>query len=137
MEAQPIKIARVHLEQMQASAAAETPLEACGLLAGKDGQSQAVFPIQNELASPTRYRMAAKEQLQAFLAIERSGLDLLAIYHSHPSGPELPSKTDLAEALYPGVAHLIWSHKNGVWSCLAFSLDGGRIEPLEFQLLDE
>lgn len=134
MGKQPIKIARSHWEQMQAHAMEGVPLEACGLLAGKDGQSQAVFQISNELASQTHFRMDAKEQLNAFTAMEHADWDLMAIYHSHPAGPAHPSETDLVEALYPGIAHLIWSPIQGIWSCLAFSLDDGQVQALEFML---
>jgi proteasome lid subunit RPN8/RPN11 len=119
-----LKIARLHWEQMRAHVAAEAPLEACGLLAGVHGISRAVFPIQNELASPTHFRMQPNEQLKAFSEIERTGWQLLAIYHSHPAGPPRPSQTDVAEALFPGITHLIWSPQNGEWNCAAFLLDG-------------
>ncbi len=119
-----LKIARGHWEQMRAHVAAEGPLEACGLVAGLDQKSHAVFRIQNELASSTQFRMEPNEQLKALLEIERAGWQMLAIYHSHPAGPPRPSQTDVAEARYPGVAHLIWSPKNGEWNCGAFLLDG-------------
>ncbi|MEX2160442.1 MAG: M67 family metallopeptidase [Anaerolineales bacterium] len=129
-------IRREHWEAMRAHVSAEYPQEACGLLAGQGGTSQAAFPIGNELVSPTHFRMDAKQQLETFLAIERAGWQLLAIYHSHPAGPPHPSQRDLQEALYPGVAHLIWSKADG-WTCLAYSLDDGRIQALEYQRLDE
>jgi proteasome lid subunit RPN8/RPN11 len=120
-----LKIARAHWEEMRAHVTAEAPLEACGLLAGSEGTSQAVFRIQNELASSTHFRMQSKEQLKAFLAIEGAGWQLQAIYHSHPEGPPRPSQTDVAEALYPGIVHLIWSAQESEWNCAAFLLDGG------------
>lgn len=118
---------------MRAHVAAEAPLEACGLLAGVGGRSVHVFRIENELASPTQFRMEARQQVDAFLQIEKNAWELLAIYHSHPAGPPSPSKTDLAEALYPGVAHLIWSFDLS-WNCRAFLLDGGIIQTLEYEL---
>lgn len=130
----PIKrlhVARAHWEQMNAQVAAAAPLEACGLLAGAQGASQHIFEITNELASPTHFSMAPSEQLAALLEIERHGWELLAIYHSHPAGPPQPSRTDLAEARYPGVAHLIWAQDAGVWSCRGFLLDGGEIREID------
>jgi proteasome lid subunit RPN8/RPN11 len=131
-----LTIRRGHWEAMRSHVSAEDPQEACGLLAGKGGISEAAFPITNELASPTHFRMNAKQQLETFLALERAGWQLLAIYHSHPAGPPHPSQRDLQEALFPGVAHLIWSKAEG-WTCLAYSLDDGRIQALEYQPLDE
>lgn len=132
-----VVIRRKHWEEMRAQMAAVAPLEACGLLAGGVSGSEAVFAIENELASATHFRMNARQQVAAFAAIEEAGWTLLAIYHSHPGGPPHPSETDLAEALYPGVAHLIWAQGAGVWNCRAFLLDGGQIQGLEYQLQAE
>jgi len=127
-------IPRANWEQMRAHVAAEAPLEACGLLAGKEGQSHAVYQITNELTSRERFRMQPNEQLKAFEEIEKAGLQLQAIYHSHPPGPPRPSKTDVAEALYPGVIHLIWSPEDEEWNCVAFLLDGGGVAAVEWKL---
>ncbi len=115
-------IASIHWEQMRDDVARRAPEEACGIVAGRGGQSRRVFEITNAERSPTRYRMAPEEQLQAMLAIEDRGWDLQAIYHSHPNGPEIPSPTDVAEAAYPEAIHLIWSVNHGKWQCRAFTI---------------
>jgi proteasome lid subunit RPN8/RPN11 len=66
-----------------------------------------VIPVENELHSPVRFRMAAQEQLKAFLRFEERGLELVGLFHSHPAGPVHPSPTDLAEFAYPGVLTVI------------------------------
>jgi proteasome lid subunit RPN8/RPN11 len=129
-----LKIHKQHWIEMRDHVADEAPLEACGLLAGTDRESLHVFLIANELASATRFRMDAKQQVAAFQQIERNGWDPIAIYHSHPAGPPTPSQTDLVEALYHGVAHLIWSFDSD-WICRAFSLDGGIVQTLEYALV--
>lgn len=58
------------------------------------------------------------------LRIEGLGLDLVGIYHSHPSGPPGPSPTDFADAAYPEAAYLIWFPGGGGWACRAFDLLG-------------
>jgi proteasome lid subunit RPN8/RPN11 len=85
------------------------PLEACGLVVGTEYHSKAFLPVSNELQSPSAFRMDPQEQLNAFLWMEKQHLDLLAIFHSHPQGPQTPSATDIAEFFYPGVASLIWT----------------------------
>ncbi len=121
-----------HYLAMQRHVAAEAPLEACGLVAGRDdGVSVAVYPIPNALHSPTRYRMDPRAQVRAFFAMEAAGLTLLAIYHSHPQGPPRPSATDLREATYT-VPYLIWAPVGETWLARAFLLgnDGAREVPL-------
>ncbi|MCA9935003.1 MAG: M67 family metallopeptidase [Ardenticatenaceae bacterium] len=100
------------LHVMLAQAQAEYPLEACGLLGGENGRASHLYAIENQLHSPTRYEMAPVQQLQAMLHIEEHDSELLAIYHSHPRGPQTPSPTDIALAYYPGVVYLIISLQN-------------------------
>lgn len=88
------------------------PQEACGLLAGKDGRIAHIYMIENILHSPTAYEMDPRQQLEAMLHAEKQGLELLAAYHSHPSGPGIPSATDIAQAYYPDMLQLIISLQN-------------------------
>lgn len=130
---QRLRIAPQHMQQMAAHVAACSPLEACGLVAAaSEGESVRVFLIENEVASPTHYSLQPRQQLEAFMEMERRGWLLLAIFHSHPNGPAHPSQTDLAEARYPGVVHLIWApDAAGGWACRAFLLDDGQVAELE------
>lgn len=121
-----------HWSQMLAHVAESASMEACGLVAGIDQESSHIYEISNELKSPIRYRMSPKEQLTAFLDMEKNEWDLLAIYHSHPQGPAYPSRVDLSEAAYPGIIQLIWSQAKGKWECKAF-LFGGQ-EAIETSL---
>ncbi len=83
------------------------PEEGCGLLFGKDQQVENVFPVTNQLHSPVRFYMNPVELVNAFEFMDSSGLSLLGIFHSHPTGPQTPSETDIKEFNYPGVASII------------------------------
>jgi len=108
-----LTIERPFLDQMLQHLQAEYPLEGCGLLAGDGmGWVTAVYPIRNILQSPTNYEMDPRQQIQAFLDIEANGWQMVAIFHSHPQGPESPSPTDIALAFYPEAAHIIVSLQN-------------------------
>lgn len=86
------------------------PEEGCGLVAGDDaGRVTAVYPIENSLHSPTAFKMNPQQQIQAMLELEANDWQLLAIYHSHPHGPETPSRTDIQQATYPEALTLIVS----------------------------
>jgi proteasome lid subunit RPN8/RPN11 len=134
------------------------PEEACGLVGSPQSDGPAgpspvngaqtieaviVLPVENELHSQVRFRMAPAEQLKAFYRLEEQKLELAAIYHSHPQGPVHPSATDLAEFAYPGVWMVILSPldpalskhtpplKNApavaaaVWQARVFRIDNG------------
>lgn len=105
-----LTIERPFLNQILAHLQAEYPLEGCGLLAGNEaGWVTAVYPIDNTLQSPTAYEMDPRQQIQAMIDLEAKGWRLLAIYHSHPQGPEHPSPTDVALAFYPEAVNIIVS----------------------------
>ena len=111
--------------EMRDHVAQHAPLEACGLLAGKTDRAEEVIPVRNQAQSPERFVMDPYEQLKAFDWIESNGLDLLGIFHSHPSGPEILSVTDIAEAAYD-VVHLIWSFNDDLWKLRGFWIENGQ-----------
>ena len=128
-------IARAHWDEMRRHVAAHAPLEACGLVAGRAGTSAAVITVTNALGSPVQFRMDAQEQFRAFEQIEAADQDILAIFHSHPNGPPVPSPTDLAEAAYP-VVNLIWTLVNGEWTARGFWIEGGVYTEVTLELVE-
>lgn len=97
------------VEELIAHAAAHNPEEACGLLAGIENRARGFYPVENILHSPTAFEMDPLQQVRAMLAMETKGLELVAICHSHPSGPPWPSSMDVAQAYYPDSAQIIIS----------------------------
>ncbi|MCA9916700.1 MAG: M67 family metallopeptidase [Anaerolineales bacterium] len=105
-----ILIKRAFLNQIFTHLQMCYPEEGCGLVAGSElGRVTAVYPIENHLHSPTTFLMNPQQQIQAMLDLEASGWQLLAIYHSHPHGPETPSPTDIQQATYPEAFSIIVS----------------------------
>ena len=119
-----------HWNSMLADILGRTSEEACGIVAGYEGTSCAVFPVTNVLHSPVRFLMDPEEQLDIFNQVRDQDWQLLAIYHSHLLGPEQPSPTDIAEAYYPELVNLIWSNTTGEWICRGFSIQKGRVKPV-------
>ena len=100
------------LDEVIAHARATLPNECCGLLAGRvEGGVGVVttrFGVGNDLASPTAYHTNPRDLLAAFRAMREGKLELLAVYHSHPTSEAVPSRRDVAENTYGDtVAHLI------------------------------
>lgn len=102
----------------------ESPREACGMLAGKNGVVTLVLPVQNTEQGKTRFRMDPRAQLRAMELIEIEGLELLAIYHSHPKGKYHPSETDVRESTYE-VVNVICSKVGRKWNSRAFWIEKG------------
>jgi proteasome lid subunit RPN8/RPN11 len=107
----------------------ECPLESCGLLAGKKGKITKVYSMENTEKSSSSYLMAPEEQLRVFREVEEEGLELSAIYHSHPHSPAFPSQRDVDYAFYPDSLILIISLMDPkVPQAGIFQIENGRIE---------
>lgn len=84
------------------------PNECVGLLAGRGGSVEAIYPLTNEAKSPTRF-FAAESLFRPMREMRETGLELVAIYHSHPASPPIPSRLDIEENYYPDAFHVIVS----------------------------
>jgi [CysO sulfur-carrier protein]-S-L-cysteine hydrolase len=135
--ASKILLFQEHWDQMRSDVIDRAPLEACGLVAGRDNRSLKVFTISNSLQSPIRFKLDPQEQLDALLSIEDNGWDLLAIYHSHPAGPPYPSPIDVTEAAYPEAVNLIWYPHQGDWSCRGYSIQAGAVTEITLEMIEQ
>lgn len=131
---QALGLSKEQLQGMIAHAALHAPLEACGLLAGRDAKVEKILCVQNQAQSPVRYVMDPIEQLHAFEWIDSNGMDLLGIFHSHPTGPETVSPTDIAEAAY-AVVYIILARVDGEWRARAFWIENGGFHEVSLQVL--
>jgi proteasome lid subunit RPN8/RPN11 len=109
------------------------PLEACGLLAGKNDRVERTLGVHNAERSPVRFRMEPRAQWRAFQRIEAAGLELVGIYHSHPNGPDRPSPTDIAQSMYP-VTQVIWFRVNSEWRARGFQIEGGNVIEITLEI---
>lgn len=123
-------------ERMLEQLRQDYPLEGCGLMAGQAGFVQKLYPVTNSLASPTAYEMEPVEQLAAMLDMEAHNWDLLAIYHSHPNGPEVPSRTDIDKAYYPEAVHVIVSWRDlDHPSARVFNIVEGQVTEISLRIV--
>lgn len=115
----------------------EYPLESCGLLAGKNGKIIKVYSMENTEKSSSSYLMAPEEQLKVFREVEEEGLELSAIYHSHPHSPAFPSQRDVDHAFYPDSLILIISLMDPkAPQTGAFQIENGKIEQKRLKITD-
>jgi proteasome lid subunit RPN8/RPN11 len=126
------------LEEMVDHARKEFPFEACGILAGRDGEASKLYPLQNEERSEVSYFASPKEQIKAFKKMREEGLELVGIYHSHPNSPARPSQRDVELAFYPEAVYLIVSLKSpDMPEVRAYRLTKERIEEVEIVLKED
>lgn len=130
-----LTLSREHVQEIVGHVSVHAPLEACGLLAGKNDRVEKVLFVQNQAQSPVRFVMDPYGQLEAFDWIDSNQLDLLGIFHSHPSGPETVSPTDIEEAAYD-VVHVICSQVDGKWKLRGFWIADGKATEVTLQMIE-
>ena len=97
--------------------------------AGPVGRVVRRYPLVNAAASPTAFESEAKSMFGAQKALRRERLEIIAIYHSHPRSPPIPSATDLERSYGPDVINLIVSLEGEVPSMRGWWLDvNGYVE---------
>jgi proteasome lid subunit RPN8/RPN11 len=106
-----------------------SPIEACGLLAGANGVVKHAYRLTNCDASPEHFSLDPKEQFAAARDMRAAGLELLAVYHSHPASPARMSEEDLRLALAPGMRYVIVSLLSAEPEIKSFTIrDGVAVE---------
>jgi proteasome lid subunit RPN8/RPN11 len=86
--------------------------EACGFLAGRvqDRQYVVQFPIPaaniSDHDQATHYKISASAFRHAEQYLQRQGVEIVGIYHSHPNGRADPSQMDI-DFFFPGWVYLI------------------------------
>jgi proteasome lid subunit RPN8/RPN11 len=130
-----LEISTKHTEQISSHSNESYPVEACGVLIGTvSGDARTVteiWPAKNQLSSGSSYEIDPDTLLRAFSYSERSGLEVVGFYHSHPFSSTNASDVDRARANYPGLSYVIYSiPRNEIRS---FNFDGRQLlsEPVK------
>jgi proteasome lid subunit RPN8/RPN11 len=119
-------------------ARAELPNECCGLLAGRKdsgiGRVERCYPLVNALASPVEYESEPRGMFEAERDMRRRGIEVLAVYHSHPTTAPLPSRQDMERSYSPNVVNLIVSLKEKEPAVRAWWLSPGSCFEAQWEL---
>ncbi len=130
-----MRIARELYDQLIAHARAEAPNECCGMIATADGRAVGVHPAENAAASPLRYEIDGRQQLEILTAIEDAGHELGAIYHSHTRTAPEPSQTDVNLAFYPDALYVIVGVAGEQPDVRAWRIAGGAVSEAELMVV--
>jgi proteasome lid subunit RPN8/RPN11 len=96
-----LRVPQLLLEHTLAHLHRLAPCEGVGLWAGTKGRVSEVIELPNIHAKPqVAYEAEPLALVRAIGDIEERGLELLAIYHSHPTGPAWPSQSDKTQAFW-------------------------------------
>jgi proteasome lid subunit RPN8/RPN11 len=101
-----------HLALIREHGERDYPAETCGLLGGTVEEGRAVVrevvPLANERtdSARNRYLIDPLEFMRAQETLDRAGLEVLGVYHSHPDHPPEPSAFDRENA-WPQLSYVI------------------------------
>lgn len=102
------------LNAVMGHALRELPNECCGLLAGvhsPDGAELQVsreFSLRNVADDPrTEFLSEPRDMFEAVRAMHAGELEVLAVYHSHPTSEPVPSRKDVERSYGESVVALI------------------------------
>jgi proteasome lid subunit RPN8/RPN11 len=133
-----LKIPKTIFEQILEQARMEAPIEACGILAGKNRKVEKFYPMTNTENSSNHFMMEPKEQFAVVKDIRAAGLEMLSIFHSHPESPACPSAEDIKLALTPDVIYVIVSlHESGNPVINGFLINDGSIKKVPVEILED
>lgn len=114
------------------------PLEICGILGGRGDDVAEIYQMTNADASHEHFRMEPREQFAVVKDLRSKGLEMLALYHSHPTTPARPSEEDVRLALTPDVSHVIISLANLCTPDIrSFKIANGRVSHEELKIIPE
>ncbi len=129
-----LRLPKEFADSIITQARSEHPNEACGLIAGTNGEATKLFRMTNAERSPVIYRMEPKEQLRVFNQIDEEGLELVGIYHSHTRSPAYPSATDVVQAYYSDAIYLIVSLRDEDAPDLrGFRITDGKVTEIDLE----
>ena len=133
---QSLTLTKEQYQKVIAHVDMHAPFEACGLLAGHDSKVETVLEVTNQAQSPVRFVMDPIEQLNAFEWIDSNEMELVGIFHSHPTGPETVSPTDIAEAAY-AVVYVIFARVDNArgWHARGFWIEDGAYTEVTLRII--
>lgn len=121
-----ISISAFQKRQLLSQSAESSPNEACAVLLGRnDGGATKVLEIlsaRNADASPASFTIADADLASMYREADVRGLEVVAIFHSHPFSEAYPSSKDREFMLSNPVVWIIAGASDEI---RAFVLDGG------------
>lgn len=131
-----LELPRPLINQILAHAQQNPDEEICGLISSKNNNATKYYRIANVAENKARhFEMSGPQQIAAMKTMREQGEALMAIVHSHPEAPAIPSKLDKESNNYPDVYYLVVSlDTKGVLQLRCYTQNEGEFEAAELIL---
>ena len=127
MTVKSIVLSKNQIDTLKQHSEKNSPSEACAILfGGIDNGSvivKDVFLTKNIEDSPVNFTISPEELILAYDTAEKNGLDVSAIFHSHPGSVAYPSTTDKKYMEINPVPWVIFSNIHDEFKAYIFDLD--------------
>jgi proteasome lid subunit RPN8/RPN11 len=137
-------------EEMMNHARREWPNECCGMIGGRRPMPAStttpervatavkLYPLVNEAASPVEFRVSQHPSLFAAVRdMRQNDLDVVAVYHSHPTSDPVPSKKDCEQWYYDGSMCLIIGLAEGEPRLRGWWIDSEHCTEADWKLTED
>lgn len=111
----------------------DNPIETCGYLAGIGNKVMEIYPMKNVDNSRIKYSFDPEQQFKVVKEARKKKLDLIGVYHSHPTTGARMSKKDLKFVYIPEMFYVIVSIVSKEPIIKAFNVIDGS--PIEIEIL--
>jgi proteasome lid subunit RPN8/RPN11 len=106
-----VRITGALVEEIRREGELAYPAECCGVLGGRivgetKEVSRLVAMMNHRTDDPNRYLITPEDLLRTTADLQRSALEVLGYYHSHPDHPAAPSEFDSQHA-WPWYSYII------------------------------
>ncbi|MGH1520769.1 MAG: Mov34/MPN/PAD-1 family protein [Nitrosopumilus sp.] len=106
---QKIVLSQLNKKILRDHAIKEQPNESCAILFGKENQILDIFITKNIEESPTTFTISSEQLIKAYNIAEKKDMEIIGIFHSHPTSDAYPSNTDRKFMLSNPVTWIIYS----------------------------
>ena len=106
---QKIILSQLNKKILREHAIKEQPNESCAILFGKDNQILEICITKNIEESPTTFTISSEQLIEAYEMAETKDMEIVGIFHSHPTSDAYPSNTDKKFMLSNPVTWIIYS----------------------------
>ncbi len=124
------------LNNIIAHAKVVAPIEACGYLASQDDIVCKHYELTNVDASEEHFTFDPAEQFATVKDARANGLDVRAVYHSHPVTPARPSQEDIKLAYDPDISYVIVSLEDGEGYVKSFKIKDAQVTPEDIEIVE-
>src|ERR671923_525359 len=126
-------LSAAQIRKLEGIAKGALPNESCAFLLGHNDKVKEILEVQNSDESPVTFRIESKDLLNAYYLAESKGLQVIAIFHSHPTKP-WPSSTDVKFMEINPIVWVIYSTTDG--RLKAFIHDDDLVKEVHIRIID-